>query len=422
MQPPKNGFTDRFLASLKCAPKRYDLIDPTRRGLTLRVYPSGTKTFVFRYQRNGQVSRLTIGNYPATTLREAYETHAELTRRLNRGENLEHTPPSELGCMTRASAAVTVGELAEEFLKRYVERERKRPEAARRAIEENILKQWKSRPAESITRRDGVLLLDRIVDRGAPVMANRVAALLAQMFRYGVERGILDASPFVALSRPGGTEKARHRRLEDREIRIFWKKLTRARLSFEVRTALKLILVTAQRPGEVALAAWEEFDLEHRMWTIPEQRSKNGQAHQVPLSDLALTLLKHTRRHFGQTQYLFPTRCWRQKGSVPMTVRALSQGIRDKRDHFGLPPFTPHDLRRTAASLMTAIRVPRLHVEKVLNHTIDDVAEIYDRYDYAEEKRVALERLDEALNTILTRRSAKLIPLLRSKHARAAAG
>jgi integrase len=94
-----------------------------------------------------------------------------------------------------------------------------------------------------------------------------------------------------------------------------------------------------------------------------------------------------------------------------MTVRALSQGIRDKRDHFGLAPFTPHDLRRTAASLMTAIRVPRLHVEKVLNHTIYDVAEIYDRHDYADEKRAALSRLGEALHAILRRRTGKIIPL-----------
>jgi integrase len=81
------------------------------------------------------------------------------------------------------------------------------------------------------------------------------------MFRFAVTRGMLDASPFVALGRPGGSERARNRRLSDKEIWVFWKKLTRARLSAEVRIALKLILVTVQRPGEVALAAWNEFDL-----------------------------------------------------------------------------------------------------------------------------------------------------------------
>ncbi len=228
-------------------------------------------------------------------------------------------------------------------------------------------------------------------------MANRVCALLSQMFRFGVERGMLEASPFVSMPRPGGTEKARRRKLDDREIHIFWKKLTRSRLNAEVRIALKLILVTAQRPGEVALAEWREFDLERRLWTIPAERSKNGQEHEVPLSDLALALIRHLRRRFGETRFLVPSRCWRARDGAPITVRALSQGIRDRRQHFAMAKFTPHDLRRTAASLMTASGVPRLHVEKVLNHTIDDVAEIYDRHNYAVEKRAALRRLAEAL-------------------------
>jgi integrase len=128
-------------------------------------------------------------------------------------------------------------------------------------------------------------------------------------FSFGVERGMLDASPFISLPRPGGTEKSRNRKLDDREVRVFWKKLTSSRLSAEVRIALKLILITAQRPGEVALAARDEFDLERRMWTIPPERSKNGKPHPVPLSDLALTLLNHLKRRFGETQYLIPSRC-----------------------------------------------------------------------------------------------------------------
>jgi integrase len=216
-----------------------------------------------------------------------------------------------------------------------------------------------------------------------------------------------------------GTEKSRNRKLDDREVRVFWKKLTSSRLSAELRIALKLILVTAQRPGEVALAAREEFDLERRIWTIPKERSKNGQPHEVPLSDLALTLLRHLRRRFGETQYLIPSRCWRARHGAPITVRALPQGIRDHEEHFGLRHFTPHDLRRTAASLMTAAGVPRLHVEKVLNHTIDDVAEIYDRYDYAEEKRAALKRLDDRLRQII-RRESKVLAFDRSERKRAA--
>lgn len=397
-KPRKSAFTDRYLNSLKPRSDRYAVLDPSRKGLLLRVSPSGAKTFNFRFKRNGVVRFLTIGTYPDTTLRIAYEAHADLIKQLNRGEEpslKQHdSVPGQIAA--QRDQGPTVGELAEEFLKRYVYRERKRPADAARTIEADILKHWRNRPARAITRRDGVLLLDRVVDRGAPVMANRVAALLVQMFSFGVDRGMLDATPFTGVPRPGGTEKSRRRKLSEAEVRQFWRRLTRSRLSFEVRTALKLILVTAQRPGEVALAAWSEFDFERRLWTIPPERSKNGERHEVPLNDLAMILLRRLIRRFGQGQYILPSRCWRAHGTVPLTVRALSQGLRDNA-WLRMERFTPHDLRRTAASLMTSARIPRLHVEKVLNHTIDDVAEIYDRHDYTEEKRLALAGLDSVI-------------------------
>jgi integrase len=401
----RRPFTDRYLASLKPAPRLYDVLDRARKGLLLRVTPNGIKTFYFRYQRNLKPVRIMIGRYPAIPLRVAYETHADLLKKLNRGEELRTSSAigaRSLGIATEpAEPALTVGDLAKEFSQRYLQRERKHPREAELTIQGNILRYWRNRPAASITRRDGVLILDRIVDRNALVMANRVAALLSQMFRFGVERGMIEASPFISMPRPGGTEKGRRRKLDEREVHIFWRKLTRSKLNAEVRLALKLILVTAQRPGEVAFAAWNEFDIERQIWTIPAERSKNGQQHEVPLSDLALTLIRHLRRRFGATEFLIPSRCWRARGGAPITVRALSQGIRDRRAHFTLPYFTPHDLRRTAASLMTANGVPRLHVEKVLNHTIDDVAEIYDRHDYSAEKRAALSRLANSLGRIL---------------------
>jgi integrase len=419
LEPPRSEprraerrpFTDRYLAALRAAPGRYDVLDPSRKGLMLRITPHGTKTFYFRYKRAGRAERIMIGHYPIVSLRQAYETHADLTKRLNRGEAVRGAQTLGIRSTGAANApaetALTVADLAKEFIERYLYRERKQPREAELSIQTNILRFWRNRPAKSITRRDGVLLLDRIVDRGSPVMANRICALLSQMFRFGVERGMLEASPFISMPRPGGTEKGRRRKLDEREVRTFWKKLTRSRLNAEVRLALKLILVTAQRPGEVALAAWEEFDLERRIWTIPPERSKNGQEHQVPLSDLALTLIHHLRRRFGNTRYLIPSRCWRARDGASVTVRALSQAIRDRRAHFALPNFTPHDLRRTAASLMTASGVPRLHVEKILNHTIDDVAEIYDRHDYSAEKRAALERLAECVARNLRERSGQ---------------
>jgi hypothetical protein len=216
---------------------------------------TGVKTFCFRYQRNGKPVRIMIGRYPAISLRVAYETHADLLKKLYRGEEVRNpAAPGIRGIGVAAEPAepaepaLTVADRAKKSSQRYLQRERKHPREAELTIQANILRYWRSRPAASITRREGVLLLDRIVDRNAPVMANRVAALLSHMFRFGVERGMLEASPFISMPRPGGTEKGRRRKLDEREVRIFWKKLTRSKLNAEVRLALKLILVTAQRP------------------------------------------------------------------------------------------------------------------------------------------------------------------------------
>ncbi len=128
----RRPFTDRYLASLKSAPGRYEVLDPLRRGLRLRVTPNGVKTFCFCYQRAGRPVRLMIGRYPAISLRLAYETHADLTKRLNRGEDIRTKPPvgsRGLGVAAEPAraAALTVGDLAEEFAKRYLRRERKNP-------------------------------------------------------------------------------------------------------------------------------------------------------------------------------------------------------------------------------------------------------------------------------------------------------
>jgi integrase len=413
------GFTDRFLAALKPRANRYDVCDPSRRGLTVRVFPSGTKTFVFRYRRGGRLIRITMGNYPAVSLREAYEAHAGYVKRLHRGESPKapggpHPDPSDVRAKPPET---TVGDLAAEFLRRYVYVERKRPEEAEQAIEANILKHWRHRPARTVTRRDAVLLLDKIVDRGSPVMANRTAALLSQMFRFGVERGILEGSPLIALPRPGGTEKPRERYLSEREIRQFWRRLAIAPMSAQVRLGLKLILVTGQRPGEVAGAARSEFDLENALWTIPADRSKNGKPHQVPISGLAMTLLAHLERVTGDTPNILPSPRWREHTATAIDALALARGIRRNEQHFAISRFTPHDLRRTAASMMTATGTPRLHVEKVLNHTISDVAEVYDRHDYLEEKRAALDRWAATLWELLNRGSSTVVPIRNARTA-----
>jgi integrase len=262
-----------------------------------------------------------------------------------------------------------------------------------------------------------VTFLDKIVDRGAPVTANRVYSLLKQMFAWAAAKDIIPAYPMLGMERPGGDEKPRKRALSEDEIRAFWSKLGAAEMHEATRLALKLLLVTAQRRGEVTGAKWSEFDLEAKTWTIPVARLKSSHSrresiepHAVPLSPLALELLRELQVLTGNGTYVLPA-FGDHKKQAPYSERVLSRAVRENADKFGIAHFTPHDLRRTAASFMTRLKVPRLHVEKVLNHSTGDIAEVYDRHDYLLEKRAALETWGTHLAVIIAGKDSKVVAL-----------
>ena len=356
----KRAITDTFLRHLKPQEKRYDVTDPGRRGFQVPVFPSGQKSFQFRYHRHGLTRRLTIGPYPAVSLAEAHFAHAEAVKLLQLGRD-----PAAIRLSARESntAAGTVGELAEEFVQRFVLRERKHPEQVQQMLDRNVLPHWRRRRAQDITPRDVTVLLDRIVDRGSPVMANRVAAVVSQMFKFGVQRGHLTASPCVALQRPGGREKSRDRILTEEEVLTVWRQLDSAKVIAPTRTALRLLLVTAQRRGELARAQWKDIDFEKALWTIPAEHAKNGKKHRVPLLSMALDLLGELKTQDTGPIWLFPS--GRQDGSH-VAEQSLSRAVRNNEQHFGIPHFIPHDFGRTAASMMTMLGIPRLPVSKVL--------------------------------------------------------
>lgn len=443
--------------------ERYDVTIDGRDGLMVRVYPSGSSTFRFRYTGHDGARRvMVLGEYggkgDGLTLADAYVIHAAAQRELELGldpiEERERRAQQKAREREEHTAAGTVADLVEQFVHRRLRAERwddtngqwvrdaknrakarKRPDEAAALLKANLVERLGTVHSRDVTRRQLIKLLDDIVDRGAPVTANRVYAMLKQLFDWAAAKDIIPASPMAGIERPGGKEVPRERKLSDDEVSAFWLGLgaAEARISQAVRLALKLILVSAQRPGEVVGAAWSEIDESRAVWTIPAER-KNGREHEVPLSTLALELLRElhavTEPHstkkraepLPRSPFLLPAAHTLRKAGHPVTVRALSRALRNNIDSktgklFGCEPFTPHDLRRTAASIMTKIGIPRLHVEKVLNHSTGDIAEVYDRHDYGPEKRVALERWAASLADILEKRPRKVVPMRRPSRA-----
>lgn len=428
--------------------KRYDATIDGREGLMVRVFPSGAVSFRFRYTHAGQRRVMVLGEFGSNglSLADAFELHAQAQREIEKGldpiEEREKRQHEAQRAREERAASGTVADLVEQFVHRKLRAERwdearqawvrdskmktkprKRPEAAQALLSANLVNAKLDGEtvgkikAPDLTRRQLVRLLDAIVDRGAPVTANRVYALLKQMFEWAAAKDIIPASPMAGVERPGGEESPRNRTLKPDEIRAFWEKIETADMAAPTRLALKLLLVTAQRRGEITAAKWSHFDLEEKLWTIPVEllksshsRREKPEPHPVPLSPLAIDLLRQLKAVTGKGIYVLPSHVDAGK-ERPYSERVLSRAVRNNEKHFGIEHFTPHDLRRTAASFMTKLGIPRLHVEKVLNHSTGDIAEVYDRHDYLPEKREALNRWGAALADIIEGKTPKVTAL-----------
>ena len=365
------------------APRRDIRWDDTLSGFGLRIYPTGKKAFVLSYRSGGRKRLLTIGQYGPITLAEATNRAKKTLATVLDGDD-----PVEA---RRAKAqAATVNELAREYIDLYAKRHKRTWEKDEAALQKDVLPVLGVQRLENVNRRDIATLLDRIVQRGSPVQANRTLACVRRMFNFAVERGLMDVSPASHIRAPS-PEKPRMRVLSDDEIAAFWQALHEDTVISEpMRRAMALILLTAQRPGEVAGMRADEID--GHWWTIPAERAKNGIEHRVPLTETALAKINES-----PTYYIVSAKPGRPLG-VSSIDRALKRLINQK----GWDSFTPHDLRRTAATRLGELGFNRLIQDKILNHKDNSMGGIYDRYSYDNEKRAALDAWDRKLRQIVT--------------------
>ena len=382
----RKRLTDARIRSLRPKQARYEVWD-TEPGFGLRIAPSGRKSFIYLYRFEGRPRRFTLGVYPRMPLADAREALAKAAKLLDKGID---PAERELAARKDKRDAESFAELAHEWIERHAKPKRKGWEEAKRILETDPIPVWGKRKANSIKRRDVIQLVEQIMDRGSPVMANRTLTLLKQVFKFGVQRDIIEASPAVAVDKPA-KEKPRDRVLSEEEIRSFWTGLDKASMREDLRIALKLCLVTVQRRGEVS--GMRRSEIEDGWWTLPKERSKNGKAHRIPLSPLAKELINKA----SGDDHLFPAP--RKVG--PIGPDALTDAITKYRHCFGAERFSTHDLRRTAATGMAQLGIPRFDIAKVLNHTDQEVTAIYDRWAYDAEKKKALLKWARRLQNIL---------------------
>jgi integrase len=390
----KVDLTDRFIQGLKPSAKPADYFDSKARGLNLRVTPNGIKSWsvLFTSPRDGKRARISIGTYPATPLVTARTRAVEMRGLVEAG-----TDPRQQKKTTGHSGPMTVADLANSYLELRVPTLRS-AEAIRRIITVNILPVIGDTPLAELHRRDVHRVTDPILKRGAGAMAYKTFCHLSAMLNWAVERGLIDNNPAARLRMEGKSEPS-SRFLSAEEIAALWPALRNLRKPVEL--ALKLALVTGQRIGEVGYMDVSELDMAKRTWTIPPERSKNKHAHTVPLSDMAVELIEEAH------SVALGTRLFN------LLARQIDQTV--KRTTLPVQDWTPHDLRRTVATHLGELGFSPLVIGHVLNHrgtTKSGVTlSVYNHYDYAQEKRQALDCWAERLSGIITGRAAKVVPL-----------
>lgn len=388
--------TDLSVRKLRPKNGRYEVGDGG--GLYLRIMPTGAKSWVFRYVFDERPRRMTIGRYPGLGLTEARQKHLEAVAAVQRGVD----PGDEARkAKAKRKAAPTFADLLDEYWQKKLEGTPSGPER-RRMVEKDALAAWGKKRVEDLTRRDCVLLIDGVRDR-APIVANRLQGVLVAMMNFAAERGIIAHSPFGRLAK--AKEPTRDRVLNDDEIRAFWKSTDPAddtvNLYRTTKLALRLILLTGCRPGEVGGMVWEEIDESAKIWTIPAERTKNSMAHVVPLCALALAQIQAAKPFGDGAGPLF--RSSHKPGGGPITRRGMSQAVRRhwKEITGSEEQWKAHDLRRTTRTKLAEIGVSDVVAERIMGHKLQGVLAIYNRHDYLAEKRVALSKWEGRLQEII---------------------
>lgn len=342
--------------------------------------------------------KLTIGPYPAIDLASARRKATEALGAIASGNDPARDKKAVRESLRAAAEADS--DRIERVVALYVERHArlkiKRWAEVQRVLNKEIVERWKGRRLSAIGRAQIHDMLDSIVDRGAPIRANRVFEQFRSLCKWAIERGIIDRSPCEGMRAPS-PETRRDRVLDDNEIRLVWQAFETVGWPFG--RIGQLLLLTGAREREVAGMEWKEIDLASRTWTLPAARAKNGREHQVPLSDAAVAIVAGLPR-LDSRKFVFST-----TGRTPVSGFSNAKKYVDAAFTEPIPPWTFHDLRRTVATNLQKLGVRLEVTEAVLNHVGGSragVVGIYQRHDWADEKRAALDAWARKLEAIVS--------------------
>ncbi|MES2663041.1 MAG: integrase arm-type DNA-binding domain-containing protein [Pseudomonadota bacterium] len=418
---PTNLLSDRKIKVVKSEDKEFLLSDG--RGLFLRVRPTGAKDWLFIYTFDSKRRKMGLGSFEGVTLAsarlEADKARDCLAKQLDPQLNQKLLIAEQTAQRKSLEAKLNrlkVSELFERWEKFELKKRKDHGKEVRRSFEKDLIPMLGDTAAEDLSRTMVVNLLDKVVERGAPVIARNMLGDIRQMYGFGIVRGLVEHDPTNRLKRDDfGKKVERDRILDELEIKSLPEKLKAARMTESSIAAIWIMLSTCCRVGEITRAEWQHIDLHNKTWRIPPDNSKNAKALTVHLSDFAFNQFLELKKLSELSAWVMPARWTNQH----VCVKSLSKQVGDRQRGDKAPMkcrslhtnalaldggrWTPHDLRRTGATMMGMLGVRPDVIEKCLNHVEQNkVARIYQRQkleaEQAEAWRLLSDRLDLILN------------------------
>jgi integrase len=373
----KRRLTELAVRKLKPARQAYMIWDVLQRGLAIRVQPSGSRAWKCIYSRHGRPRWLHLGDASAIGLADARTLAAEAMLAVARGKDPAAEKRAERGAGTFADLAAT-------YVERYAKKRNKSWAQSDYLVRRYLLPRWGKLQASTITRGDVRTLLAKIE---APVLANQVLAAASAIFGWAVKQEIIGGNPCRGIER--NDTRSRERILSDSEVPKFWHAFDDAGLI--ISTALKMILLAGQRPGEIAHMRHEH--VVDGWWQMPGEPvpalgwpgTKNGESHRIWLPAPVRTLVEELTDDGATTGFVFPAARGRR------AIWGLDAAMRAACKKLGVERATPHDLRRTHGSTITALGFGRDAMNRIQNHKEGGIASVYDRHGYADETKRIME-------------------------------
>lgn len=386
------NFNESFIRSYPAPQKTTEIYDSRVNGLAVRIFPTGTKSFVYRYKWASQSKRYTIGQFPKISLTQARELAKDLYAKIRLGID----PMLEKKEKIADQKSLSFRMLKKEYISKHLCTVRESTSDEFKRIINKELSSLNSLQLNQITKTKILKILDKkaYTDKH-PTQANQIKIVLSSMYSFAVKRDLFDVNLMSSISTYATGDSKRHRYYSESEISEIWNHIEL--MPFPTRQEFQILFLLGQRKSETLKMKWDDIDSSNQIWIIPPHLANNKQEHHIPIPECASKIINSLKR---KSEYVFQSPV---KSDYP--IQSIKRQTKKVKAESTVKDFRVHDISRTVATYLAKLGIDRTVIDKILNHKglsgDNSVTAIYDRYNYEAEKRNAIQNWESCLMKII---------------------